>query len=54
VELRVLGNGTYLGRFLLDPAPGSRPSRQARLVAVTLADQTGAALDALNRPLRVA
>ncbi|NEA99102.1 DUF4118 domain-containing protein [Streptomyces sp. SID13726] len=45
VELRVYGNGRYLGRFMLSPGPGPLPPLQARLVAVTLADQTGAALD---------
>ncbi|WP_432182865.1 DUF4118 domain-containing protein [Streptomyces sp. NBC_00063] len=44
-ELRAYGNGHYLGRFMLTPGPGSVPPLQARLVAVTLADQTGAALD---------
>ena len=44
-ELRVYGNGRYLGRFMLTPGPGPLPPLQARLVAVTLADQTGAALD---------
>ena len=33
----------YYGRFMLQPKPGSRASRQARLVAVTLADQAGRA-----------
>jgi K+-sensing histidine kinase KdpD len=42
-ELRVFGNGQYFGRFLLASAPGSRPSLQARLVAVALADQVGRA-----------
>ena len=46
VELRVFGNGQYYGRFMLTPNPGSRPSLQARLVAVTLADQAGRALAA--------
>jgi Domain of unknown function (DUF4118) len=46
VELRVFGNGQYYGRFMLTPKPGSRPSLQARLVAVTLADQAGRALSA--------
>jgi hypothetical protein len=41
VELRVFGDGQYYGRFMLTPKPGSKPSRQARLVAVTLADQAG-------------
>ena len=45
VELRVFAHGHYCGRFMLAPVPGSRPSLQARLVAVTLADQAGAALD---------
>ncbi|MFE9096939.1 DUF4118 domain-containing protein [Streptomyces sp. NPDC007264] len=45
IELRTYGNGRYLGRFMLTPGPGPVPPLQARLVAVTLADQTGAALD---------
>ncbi len=45
VELRVFSHGRYCGRFMLAPEPGSHPSLQARLVAVTLADQAGAALD---------
>ncbi|ACZ83473.1 DUF4118 domain-containing protein [Streptosporangium roseum] len=45
VELRTFGNGHFYGRFMLDPTPGTIPSLQARLVAVTLADQVGAALD---------
>ena len=43
IELRTFGNGQYHGRFMLRPKPGSRPSLQARLVAVTLADQAGRA-----------
>ncbi len=46
IELRVFGNGQYYGRFMLRAKPGSRPSLQARLVAVTLADQAGRALAA--------
>ncbi|MGW7041373.1 DUF4118 domain-containing protein [Streptomyces avermitilis] len=46
IELRTYGNGHYLGRFMLTPGPDPVPPLQARLVAVTLADQTGAALDA--------
>ena len=46
IELRVFGNGQYYGRFMLQPKPGSRPSLQARLVAVTLAGQAGRALAA--------
>ncbi|MEU1199593.1 DUF4118 domain-containing protein [Streptomyces sp. NPDC005813] len=45
IELRAYGNGHYLGRFMLTPGSGEVPPLQARLVAVTLADQTGAALD---------
>ncbi|WP_199571554.1 DUF4118 domain-containing protein [Streptomyces murinus] len=45
IELRAYGNGHYLGRFLLTPGRGPVPTLRARLVAVTLADQTGAALD---------
>ena len=46
IELRTFGNGQYYGRFMLTPKPGSRPSLQARLVAVALADQAGRALAA--------
>ena len=46
VELRTFGNGQYYGRFMLTPKPGSRPSLQARLVAVALAEQAGRALAA--------
>jgi hypothetical protein len=43
IELRTIANGQYYGRFMLRPKPASRPSLQARLVAVTLADQAGRA-----------
>jgi hypothetical protein len=46
IELRTIGNGQYYGRFMLRPKPTSRPSLQARLVAVTLADQAGRAFSA--------
>jgi hypothetical protein len=46
IELRTFGNGQYHGRFMLAPKPESRPSLQARLVAVTLADQAGRAFRA--------
>jgi hypothetical protein len=46
IELRVFGGGQYHGRFMITAKPGSRPSLQARLVAVTLADQAGRALAA--------
>jgi K+-sensing histidine kinase KdpD len=44
LELRTFYNGQFCGRFMLRPKPGSKPSRQALLVAVTLADQAGRAL----------
>jgi len=46
IELRVFGNGQYYGRFMMTPKPGSRPPLQARLVAVTLAEQAGRTLAA--------
>jgi len=46
IELRVFGGGQYFGRFMMRANPGARPSEQARLVAVTLADQAGRALTA--------
>ncbi|GAA3378520.1 hypothetical protein GCM10020367_58350 [Streptomyces sannanensis] len=45
VEVRAFGNGRYFGRFMLQPDPGVASTLQARLVAVTLADQAGTALD---------
>ncbi|GAA2250631.1 MULTISPECIES: hypothetical protein [Kitasatospora] len=54
VELRLFDNGRYIGRFMLDPVPGSMPGRQVLLVAVTLADQAGAALDSVSRPTAAA
>ncbi|GAA1956252.1 DUF4118 domain-containing protein [Kitasatospora viridis] len=54
VELRIFGTGKYLGRFMLTGTPGTVPSHQARLVATTLADQAGAALDSLQRPVKAA
>ena len=46
IELRTFGNGQYYGRFMLKAKPGSKPSLQARLVAVTLAGQAGRAFGA--------
>ena len=46
IELRTFGGGQYFGRFMLQAKPGSSPSLQARLVAVTLADQAGRAFGA--------
>ena len=45
VELRVVAGGRFYGRFMLQPTPETVASLQARLVAVTLADQVGAAFD---------
>lgn len=52
VELLAFGNGRFQGRFMLTPTPGARPPLQARLVAVTLADQVGNALDNPGPDLR--
>ncbi len=49
IELRVYGNGRYYGRFMMKPKPGAKPSLQARLVAVTLADQAGRAFSDSER-----
>jgi len=46
VELRTFSGGQYVGRFMLVPGPGSRPSARARLVAVALADLAGHAIGA--------
>jgi hypothetical protein len=46
IELRTFGGSQFYGRFMLQSKPGSKPSLQARLVAVTLADQVGRALGA--------
>ncbi|HUK67248.1 MAG TPA: DUF4118 domain-containing protein [Streptosporangiaceae bacterium] len=44
IELRVYDNRRFFGRFMLQAKPGSKPSLQVRLVAVTLADQAGRAI----------
>jgi two-component system sensor histidine kinase KdpD len=44
VELRVVGRGETVGRFVLAPTPGVGVSAQRLLVAVALADQLGLAL----------
>jgi K+-sensing histidine kinase KdpD len=44
VELPARYGGRVLGRFVLDPTPGTAPSLEARQVAVVLADLAGAAL----------
>ncbi|MFF2023892.1 DUF4118 domain-containing protein [Streptomyces sp. NPDC058171] len=43
IELRAAAGGRYVGRFLLDPVPGTTAALRARIVAVTLADQAAAA-----------
>ncbi|MFF9478033.1 hypothetical protein [Streptomyces sp. NPDC014733] len=52
VELRVSRNARFYGRFMLQGAQGAAPSPAARLVAVTPADQVGAAFEAVS-PVRV-
>ena len=44
IELLVESGGRLHGRFMLRAAPDTRVSLSQRLVAVTLADQVGAAL----------
>lgn len=44
VELPVYGRGRQLGRFVLEPARGVGVSRDQRVLAVSIADQVGAAL----------
>jgi hypothetical protein len=46
LELLVESGGRLQGRFLMQPAPGVRPTREQLLVAAALADQAGAALAA--------
>jgi K+-sensing histidine kinase KdpD len=43
-ELLVSSGSGYKGRYLMTPTPGARPTLTQRLVAVSLADQVGAAL----------
>lgn len=50
VELLVESGGLLCGRFLLSATPGTRPSVAQRLMAVTLADQVGAALGRGGQP----
>jgi K+-sensing histidine kinase KdpD len=45
IELLVISGGRLHGRFLLSAAPNTRTSLAQRVVAVTLADQVGAALN---------
>jgi hypothetical protein len=48
VELLVENLGRLQGRFLMEPEPGSRPTREQLVVAVAFADQVGAVLGAGN------
>ena len=49
-ELPVWGQGERLGYYVLEFAPGPPPERERLLVAVTLADQVGAAFMAQAPP----
>ncbi|MER7144027.1 DUF4118 domain-containing protein [Streptomyces xanthochromogenes] len=44
IELRAFGKGRYYGRYMLRPGGAEVPPLPARMVAVTLAGQAGAAL----------
>jgi K+-sensing histidine kinase KdpD len=46
VELLVESGGRLQGRYLMQPDPDARPTREQMLVAVAFADQVGAALGA--------
>lgn len=46
LELLVENGGLLQGRFLMTPLPGARPTLEQRLVAISLAEQAGAALAA--------
>jgi hypothetical protein len=46
IELAVFGRGQLLGRFVLEPTPGTEVSLEQRVVAVAIADQVGAVLAA--------
>jgi K+-sensing histidine kinase KdpD len=48
-ELLFESGGRLLGRFLMEPDPGARPTREQLLVAVAFADQVAAAL-AVGQP----
>jgi hypothetical protein len=46
VDLPVYGRGQQLGRFVLEPTPGTGVTLEQRVVAVAIADQAGAAVAA--------
>ena len=48
IELRASVGDHFYGRFMLRPTPGTFPSVEARIVAVTLAGLAAAALDAAH------
>lgn len=50
VELPVWGQGSQVGRFVVVPAARVGVSVEQRLLAVTIADQVGAALAAASTP----
>ena len=50
VELPVLARGQQIGRFVLGPTPGAGTSLEARVVAIAIADQVGAALTSPAHP----
>jgi Domain of unknown function (DUF4118) len=52
-EIRTFRGGDYIGRFMCQPTPQARPSAQARLVAVTLADQAGRAFAPARAPSQI-
>lgn len=51
--LPVMGRGQLLGRFVLEPTPGTGFSLERRVVAVALADQVGAVLAASPSDRRI-
>jgi K+-sensing histidine kinase KdpD len=51
LELLVENGGLLQGRFLMTPLPGARPTLEQRLVAISFAEQAGAAL-AAGQPVR--
>ena len=50
VALEVLGRGQVVGRFLLEPSPGTGVSLEERVVAVAIADLVGSVLVPPIRP----
>jgi K+-sensing histidine kinase KdpD len=49
LELLVENGGLLQGRFLMTPRPGARPTLEQRLVAISFAEQVGAALPGARR-----